>query len=63
MAVTKPCDIVFVAAESGFAGFLMAIVAGQFELEGTELLVYDLPDYFVGGHAGREGGGGREARL
>lgn len=22
------------------------------ELEGTELLVYDLPDYFIGGHGG-----------
>lgn len=53
MAVAEASDIVFVAAEGGFGGFLVAVVAGEFKFERTELLVDYLPDNFVGGHAGR----------
>lgn len=42
-----------VAAEGGFCGFLVfAGVAGEFELEGAELVVDDFPDDLVGGHGG-----------
>lgn len=38
----------FVAAEGLFGGFLRGRgVAGEFEFEGAELLVYYLPYYFV----------------
>lgn len=33
----------------------MGTVAGEFELEGAELLVDYLPHYFVGGHVGEQG--------
>jgi len=37
----------------------VSVVAWEFEFEAAELLVYYLPDYFVGGHCGCcEGVGG-----
>lgn len=44
-----------VATECRFCGFLPAFAcarARQFEFEGTELVVYYVPYYFVGGHGG-----------
>ena len=59
LAVTEARDIVFVAAEGLLGGFLVFAVAWQFELEGAELLVYYLPDYFVGRHGFPVGRGER----
>lgn len=48
MAVAETRDVVFVAAEGGFGGFLLfGFVAGEFELVGAELVVDDGPDDFV----------------
>lgn len=53
-----------VAAEVGFGGFLVGgAVAGEFELEGAELLVNDLPDDFIGGHDGGPRCSGEEGWL
>jgi hypothetical protein len=53
LAVTETGDVVLVAAEGGLCGLLVfAGVAGEFQLEGAELVVDDLPDDFVGGHGG-----------
>lgn len=51
LAVAETGDVVLVAAEGGFGGFLMlGVVAGELEFEGAELVVDDGPDDFVGGH-------------
>lgn len=47
MPVAESCDVVGVAAEG--------LVFGCAQFEGAELLVYDLPDDFVGGHLFQEG--------
>lgn len=45
----------FIAAEGRFGGFLMRAVTWQFQFEGAELLIDDLPDDLIGCH----GGGGK----
>ena len=48
LAVAEAGDVVFVAAEGGFGGFLLfGLVAGEFQLVGAELVVDDGPDDFV----------------
>jgi hypothetical protein len=53
LAVAETSDIVFVAAEGLFRGFLVSPVSWQLEFEGAELLIYDLPHYFVRRHTGQ----------
>ena len=51
MSVTKAGNIVFVATESRFGGFLMfALVAGEHETLGAKVVSYYGPDKFIRGH-------------
>ena len=60
LSIAEAGDIVLVAAEVGFCGFLVrGAVTREFQLERAKLLIDNLPDDLVGGHDC----GVRKARL